>query len=261
MRGKVTARFLVPLCFVLYAIGARAQSPPIGAVVQTWHYDPRINIVTLQIVNTSHKDITGYNIAIKETYADGHVNNHELLSDSVGKLAFLQEAKGTANEARFRQQMGDGLFHPGETRNELISVAPNLKDFQAVVDVVAYADQTSQATNSDGLDRLLSHRKSEVASEQMANQIIKAALADPNDPDPAGSAAAKIQDRITLWKAQPHATLDLEAGTLRGVVDELRAISSHSTNKRDALNQYVAKHDQRIATLAPHAELKAGGPQ
>jgi len=55
-----------------------------GAEVQSWHYDPAPTIVTLKIANSSHKDITAFNIAIKEAYADGHVNNHELLSDFVG---------------------------------------------------------------------------------------------------------------------------------------------------------------------------------
>jgi hypothetical protein len=223
--------------------------------VQTWHYDPQTNMVTLQIVNASHKDITGYNIAIKETYADGHVDNHELLSDFVGHLKFIQEIKGTADEARIRKDMGDGLFHPGEIRNELVGVQPGLKDFQAVIDVVAYADQTSEATNNDGLQRFVGHRKADVASTQIADEIIKAALADPKDPDPAATAAIKIQDRITVWKAQQHTSLDLEIGTLRGVVDELKRISLHSTNKRDALNQYLAKSEQGIATLSPHTEL------
>ena len=239
-----------------------ARSAPIGAVVQTWHYDPQTNVVTVQIVNMSHKDITGYNLALKETYADGHVNSHEQLVDFVGRLKFLQDIKGTADEARIRKQMGDGLFHPGETRTELFRVKPGLKDFEAVVDVVAYADQTSEATNSDGLQRLTGHRKEEVASTQIAVQIIKAALADPNDADPAATAAGKIQARITAWKAQKHTTLDLETGTLQNMVNELNGISSRSNDKRDALTKYLAKSEQGITTLSPHADLtKTGGPQ
>jgi hypothetical protein len=46
-------------------------------------------------------------------------------------------------------------------------------------------------------------------------------MADPTDADPAVTAAKKIQERITLWKAQKHTALDLDMGTLQGVVDEL----------------------------------------
>ena len=63
--------YLTALLFLL-AVPLRG-SPQIGAQVQTWNYDPRTNMVTLEIVNTSHKDITAFNITIKETYADGRV--------------------------------------------------------------------------------------------------------------------------------------------------------------------------------------------
>ncbi len=248
------------LVLSVFALGASSlrASPPIGAVVQTWHYDPQSNAVTATIVNTSQKDITGYNITLKETYANGGVRNHEMLFDYVGRIVLVQEAKGTVDEALFRQQFGDGLFHPGESKNEIFGVQPGLKDFVAVVDVVAYTDQTAETTNSDGLQRLLAHRKAVVASTRAANEIIKAALADPNDADPIATAATKLQQRITVWNSQQHTTLDLEAGEMRGVVAELKAISARSTNKRDALQQYVARENARVATLSPHAELKTG---
>src|SRR5258708_30822452 len=69
--------------------------PPIGAVVQTWHYDPQTNIVAAQIVNVSNKDITGYNISIKETYAGGHVSSHELMTDTAEATPLLQTTQTT----------------------------------------------------------------------------------------------------------------------------------------------------------------------
>jgi hypothetical protein len=243
-------------------------SPPIGAVVQTWHYDPQTNLVTAEIVNVSHKDITGYNISIKETYADGHVSSHELMADTAGVPAFLQELQGTVGEENLRMQLrsaggtGDGMFHPGESRKEIIGVQPGLQNFEAVIDVVAYADQTAEAPNNAALQRLLEERKASVASTQMANEIIQAALADPNDADPAATAAKEIQDRITVWKAQKHTTVDFEPGVAKGVIEELRAISSHPlTDKRNALTQYLTKSEKRLATFSPYAQLtKIGGP-
>jgi hypothetical protein len=254
---------LVTLAAWAFASQSLRASPPIGAVVQTWHYDAQTNLVTATVVNVSHKDITAFNIAIKETYADGHVNSHELLEEYAGLVGFVEEAKGTADEADIRKQFGDGLFHPGESRNEIIGVQPGLKDFAAVVDVVAYTDQTAEATNNDGLQRLLEERKASIASTQMANEIIQAALADPNDADPAATAAKAIQDRITVWKAQTHTTVDFEPGVASGVVEELRAISSHPlTDKRNALTKYLTKSEKRLATFSPHAQLtKIGGPQ
>jgi hypothetical protein len=262
-------RYVTVLVLSVFVLGTWMQnsslraSPPIGAVVQTWHYDPQSNIVTLKIVNTSHKDITAYNISIKETYADGHVNTHELLCEYAGRMVLVQEFKGTPDEAEIRKQLGDGLSHPGESQNEIIGVQPGLQNFEAVVDVVAYTDQTAEATNNAALQRLLEGRKASVASTQMANEIIKAALADPNDANPAATAAKEIQGRIAVWNAQTHTTVDFEPGIAKGIVDELTAISSQRlTNKRDALTRYLAKSEKRVATLSPHAELtKIGGPQ
>jgi hypothetical protein len=264
MEDKMFKRLPYIMFMLLLALTVPLRaSPPIGAAVQTWHYDPQTNLVTATVANVSHKDITAYNISIKETYADGHVNSHELLCEYAGMIVFVREVKGTADEADIRKQFGDGLFHPGESRNEIIGVQPGLQNFEAVVDVVAYTDQIAEATNNAALQRLLEERKASVASTQMANEIMKAALADPNDPNPAATAATKLEDRITVWKAQQHTTVDFEPGVAKGVIEELRAISSHpSTNKRDALTQYLAKSEKRIATFSPHAELtKTGGPQ
>lgn len=251
------------LAMLSLAFATSLRAGPLGAVVQSWHYDPQANIVTLEIVNTSPKDITAYNVSIKETYADGHVNTHELLCEYAGKMVLVEEFKGTADEAEVRKQLGDGLLHPGESRNEIIGVQPSLQNFEAVIDVVAYTDQTAQASNNAALQRLLEGRKASVASIQMANEIIKAALADPNDAVPVATAAKEIQGRIAVWKAQKHTTVDFEPGVAMGVVDELRAISSRPlTDKRNALTQYLTKSEKRLAALSPHAELtKIGSPQ
>jgi hypothetical protein len=95
---------IITLSLFALAVGALTAlraSPPIGAVVQTWHYDPLTNIVTLQIVNTSHKDITAFNIAIKETYAGGHVEEHEMLEELVGKILAAREHQGDSSRGAF----------------------------------------------------------------------------------------------------------------------------------------------------------------
>jgi hypothetical protein len=241
------------LAFVFLLSAQVVQAASLGAVVQDWHYDPQTNLVTLKISNNSHKDITGFNLAIEETYADGRVEKHQLLSDFVGRLKFLQDVKGTPDEARFLNELGDGLFHPGEIKEELVAVQPALKDFHAEVDVVTYADQTSEATNVKGLQRLTDHRRAEVASVQVADDIIRTALADPDDRDPAATAAAKIDRQLATLSTQPSVTLD--QNTLRNAVKELNGMRGD----RRALSQYLAKNEQGISTLSPHANLKTEG--
>ena len=58
-------RYVITEFVIALALGASTSllaAPPIGAVVQTWNYDPKTNSVTL---NTSQKDITAFNIVIK----------------------------------------------------------------------------------------------------------------------------------------------------------------------------------------------------
>jgi hypothetical protein len=250
-------RDVITVFVIALALGASTSlhaSPLIGAVVQTWHYDPATNMVTLKIVNISHKDITAFNIAIKETYADGRVEEHEMLEELIGKILRAKELQGDTSRGAesFRSIYGDGGFHPGEVREERLPVQSGLTDYQAVVDVVTYMDGTADATNNDALGRIIDERQATVASQKMATEIIQAALADPNDPDPSMTAAKKIQDRATVWKAQQHTKLDLDTVLLESIANELKT-ASRSVNKRDVLKQIVDREEAETSMLSVHA--------
>jgi hypothetical protein len=83
------------------------------------------------IANVSHKDITAYNLSVKETLADGSTGSSELMADYVGRIALVKEVQGTPDEAAIGKQFGDGLFHPGETREEMIGVQPGARTFKS----------------------------------------------------------------------------------------------------------------------------------
>jgi hypothetical protein len=246
------------VCSLLFCALSLRASPPIGAVVQTWHYDPLTNIVTLKILNTSHKDITAFNIAIKETYANGHVDQHEMLEELVGKILAAKELQGDHSRGAetFRRLYGDGAFHPGEVRDEKLGVQPGLTDYQAVIDVVTYIDGTADAANNDALGRIVDERQATVASQKIITEVIQTALADPNDTDPSATAAKKIRDRATTWKAH-HTKLDLDTVRLESMADEIKGVSS-----RDVLKQLLNREESRLSLLSVHATpVKTGGPQ
>lgn len=253
-------RKIMLFAFLLVFVSQLRAAPPIGAVVQTWTYDPTHNppLVTLKIVNDSHKDITAYNIAIKETHADGRVEQHEFLRDLIGKIILAKEL-GAANtpEAQFFHKMygSDGAFHPGEVRDEELGVQPGLTHYEAVIDVVTYVDGTADSANDDALGRIVDERQANLASQEIAVEIIKAALADTNDANPALTAAKKIRDRSTTWKAQQHTKLDLDSVRLDSIADEL-------TSRRGAATEILAREEARIAILSVHSRpAKVGGPQ
>jgi hypothetical protein len=86
-------------------------------------------------------------------------------------------------------------------------------------------------------------------------------MADPTDADPAVTAAKKIQERITLWKAQEHTTLDVEWVRCRGVVDELKGISSRDALKErftPVLNRWIPP--PRVLHPYPNARFYATHP-
>jgi hypothetical protein len=255
-------RFAVLLLFSV--VSARAGTPPIGAVVQTWNYDPKTNSVTLKVVNTSQKDITAFNIAIKETLADGRVDKGEMLEELVGKIIAAKELEGDHSRGAesFRKLYGDGAFHPGEVHDEIVGVQPGFRRIEAVVDVVTYVDGTAEATNNDALGRIIDERQATVASEKIIIEAIQTALADANDPDPSMTAARKIQDRATVWKAQQHTKIDLETAPLESMADEIKIVASRSVNKRDALKQLLNREEGRLSLMSVHAALvKTGDPQ
>ena len=193
-----------------------------------------VPLVTLYIKNISGKNISGYNIRLIETYAD-HIRDHQL--------------------------SGDISLAPGETRKEIIGVQPGLQKFDPIATVIAYDDLTAEATDDDAFQRLNSTRKLMVTTRQAVNDDIKAALADPNDPDPAATAAKRVQDRITAFNAQKHRTTqgDFLPGAAQGMINELKNISSQS-DKRNLLAGYLAKSEEHVKTLSPHANLtKIGG--
>jgi hypothetical protein len=254
--------FLFAVVSCIVPVPALAQAK--GAVVQTWTYDPTHNppLVTVKIVNNSHKDITAFNISIKEFYANGHVDKHEMLEEFLGKIIAVKEAQGTAHEARFRNYYGDGTLHAGAVWDEKLPVQPELTDYQAVVDVVTYMDGTAESTNDDALGRIIEERQATVNSNKIATEIIKTALADANDTTPAMTAARKIQDRATVWKAQQHTKLDLDDVYLESMANELKALSSRNVNRRDALQQIVNREEARMSLRSVHAALvKTEGPR
>jgi hypothetical protein len=157
---------------------------------------------------------------------------------------------------------GDGAWHPGEVRDEQLPVQPGLTDYQAVIDVVTYMDGTADSTNQAALGRIIDERQATLASQKIATEIIQAALADPNETDPSMTAAKKIQDRATIWRAQQHTKLDLDVWRLESIANEIRIVSSRNVNKRDALKQVLDKEEAKLSIISVHATPpKTGGPQ
>jgi hypothetical protein len=237
-----------------------ARSAPIGAVVQTWHHDPQTNLVTVTIVNTSQKDITAFNLSLKITYQSG-VSQYQWLRDLLNNAVFLERYKGTPNEQSIRQQLGPVAFPAGGSYDEKIPVQPDFKDFEAVLDVVAFSDKTAEATNATALGRLVAQRKATALSIQKAVEIIDGVLADSTVTNPHGEAATKVQKRLDAWKATVHYdVVDMDEGELIGMVRDLKNVPAvrGSRSETDYLKTYIDMKEKERATWADQAQLVTG---
>jgi len=251
--------FLAVLCIVPVP-----ALPQVKGLTVSHTYDQANNKITLHVVNTSGKDVTAYNIKIKETYPTG-INEHEYLTDTLGIMLNIQEYAGTSKGDEFRKQFGNGTLQAGASRDELQFVRPGLTNYETTVDTVIYADKTAETTNKEALDRALGRRKSEASTLQATNDIIKKALQNTQDPTPNETAAKEIEQVQRSWEAKyRHNPPDLNVGTLNGVMLELRNASNETglfTSMHAYLNDYVTKKTQRAGVLLEHAAPKLGGAQ
>lgn len=259
-------RLLVFLAAAVLCIpfASSLKASPIGAVVQTWHYDSQANTVTVRIANISGKDITAFNMSITETFADHSVSTHELLDDMSSAMFLAQQIKGTPDEDRIRRELGNGTLAAYQSRDQVFNYDKGkvVTDFQATIDVVAYADGTAEATNVPALERLREHRNADVRSHEKANEVLKAVLADSTVKNPANEAAARLQKFLN---AQPQYNNDIESGTIEAIIRDLknapRVAAARHVSEAEFLQQYASEKDRHIAMLSKHAQLRTGAAQ
>lgn len=252
------------LCLAVFCIvfAPSLTAAPVGAVVQTWHYDPQTRMLTVVIANTSGKDITAYNMSITESFADHSVTTHEHLVDMLSAVMLVQQAKGTPDEDRIQKKFGNGTLAAYQTRDELFGPSDKVvTDFQGTIDAVAYADGTAEATNASALDRLREHRNAELRSYQKAKQIINEVLADSTIQKPAEEAAARLRKFLTDWSAQPHYSVDIERGIIEAVIRDLNGAprivaGRHLSGESEFLKQYLEEKDQYMSLVSKHVQLK-----
>ena len=119
------------------SVAMRAQA--IGASVDNVRFEKGTHIAFAHVINTSTKDITGFNLSVDVTYQNGQKSHYERLVD------FLPQMLGS-------QKLGladSGALHPGNRYEERLDLpAHGSADNFAVavsakLDVAAYSDDTA----------------------------------------------------------------------------------------------------------------------
>jgi hypothetical protein len=239
------------------AFATSMRAGPLGAVLQSWDIDSTKNAVTLHLFNSSGKDVTAYNITIKEMYGQ-QVNEHGYSEDMVGVMLRIQDPSEIHRDELREMYHGNGTWEAGTSHDQVLSVQPGLTGFEATLDVVVYADKTAEATNRDALERAMIARKAIAQTLQAASEAIKQALSNPTDQSPHETAVKEIEGLQKHWEDSHEGNFNAGAFD-RAILDlqnaPLAAAALHRTLP-DYLSYLGSQNSGRASSLLEHAAPK-----
>lgn len=229
---RLSCFMLLVLFLAVLAVPLRA-SPPIGAVVQTWHYDAQKQTVTLRIVNTSHRDITGYCFTMTEKLADGTSQTSERSTDLLEGMLIR-----------------GGGFLAGTSRDEIVPALTPVIDVITTLDVVAYADGTADVINERAFKDLLGLRKANV----VAAQTISGVLTKASTPE---AAKAEFSRLTAVLNAKGH-TANTEEESWADTALHMHLQTAASGLTLENMKDKAKKYGDLATAIAPHTQLVKG---
>jgi hypothetical protein len=248
--------------FILFLVAVFCVAPtlragPLGAVVVSHDYDAAKNLVTLHMLNQSGKDITAYNILVRESYTNGRVIEHQVGQEMLGAMLTIADPTDPHHEdMRRAKNGGNGTWEAGTTREQLVGLQPGLTlaTFEATLDTAIYADKTAETTNKDALNRLLADRKNDATTLESTSKVLRNALANLSDATPHETARKEIE---ATGKT-------LERSGVSGAVSLELQNSSYFAERagkplRDYLAALAAHQSHRAQLLREHANVTVGG--
>lgn len=252
----------LPYFLLSLAFATSLRAGPLGAVVASWDIDPTKNTVTLHMLNNTSKDITFYNVSIKETYGQ-NINEHQF-SQELPNVSILIYDPNYIHAADLREYYhgGNGTWEAGKRRDQVIAIQPGLTHFEAVLDTVTYDDKTAETTNSDALERELANRKSAAQTLQATNEAIRHALANTADQSPHETAAKEIEGLQKKWEAAGRVG-NFSPGASGGIISDLKEAPAAAAYLKQTLPDYLTNmllRNEKLASLyLEHSTPKAGG--
>lgn len=239
------------LVLAVFAAGSVASAGPVGVVVQHVSFDGDTHIATITLFNGSDKDVTAFTLKISETQNTGEIVEGYRQIELLLAMLSKQPVNGT-------DQIGEGGFRAGETRNEIIKLDPKTTNVDAQLLVVAFADDTAIVNDEAAFQRLLTDRKSEAAGAQEAYEIMRKALANDADPHPAFTAMLQLQQALERQHVQHPGVSDEEL--TRAILNmkniNIAVAADKTTNEREMLNGTATNHGRLLAPLAKHAQTR-----
>jgi hypothetical protein len=149
--------------------------------VDSVKYDQGAGKAEITVRNTSKKEISAFNVSITDRFANGFVDNSEISKDFL-QSSIAEERTGVSPQPDYK------IIGPGETRVENFLVPTRVNgekplSVTAIVDAVAYTDDTGEATNKAALQRMMSYRKAYGTALRDADSVIHKHLQSTNEQD------------------------------------------------------------------------------
>lgn len=248
-RATVITVFLLSLLAVGQSSNAKLKA--VGAEVKAIRFNEINSSATVDVVNTSMRDITAYGIAYTIKFQDGQSMQGERMVEYLQGIITAQSQRGA-------QWAGEGEFRPGESRQESFILrtrngSPAI-GLDARVDVVIYSDRTADVQNEDVFQVFLSDRKTTGEVVASASNILRDALSNPADSHPLDTACAAIQRLLE----PPPASVAAE-GQLKMILGNLRlardSASRGELNERKYLQDILSERRQQADQTKLHAEI------
>jgi len=105
-------------------------------------------------------------------------------------------------------------------------------------------------------------RKGRMLGLQKANELLQNALADPNDPHPSITVAAKLKALAKQYEMNPPKGAEEEGlGLLNAATNIANAPKSptgRSVREDEFLRALIKRHQEHIALMLPHTQLTKG---
>ena|SRR6185437_4814941 len=228
---------------------AKAQTVTMGVEVRAVRLAPDSRSAVVDLTNTSTKDVSAYAFAYDLTFLDGHHEKGERLVEYLQGIIASQQALGTG-------WSGQGVFHPGDSREELLALSPDasVTGMTADVNVVIYMDQTADVGNDDAFNVFVSDRKATAQAAKTEATILEAAVDDESDLHPLQTAKAKLQAALTT--AGPAGS-GVAKGELEGTIHNLEIMQKRPKgNLREELKAYALRKDQQHLITTEHSMIR-----
>jgi hypothetical protein len=249
------------------AVRADLQRVPLAV---TWNYYPQPKSLVLHLVNNSGKNITSYNISVKNKYTDGTHDDPCCLQHQYNMLnrqIEIETAKDPVAQERRERELGDGVMFAGAARDVVLHETKDVSDVEAVADVVFYSDATFDEQNADTFRLMLAQRQRRLLTIKKVISAIDGALANKADDHPSAAALAeltKIEVEQTVKYAvyQTGMQYDPEKGLQFQLMLDIQNLQHYvqadqkGTTERDRLTQYGEFLKSEVEALTPHCHLE-----